>query len=316
MGAQRGQCAAKHLLLGALDVDLQEGAAHPGGSASSRRSVTPRASSARRSSVPPAQGRTLSPLQALVFRYPEDVRSPAPIRERRLGPRCPGGRGGLFAASSGSGSPGAVPALRSAVARTPRITSPMWSDGVEAVGPGSSSAREQSAEQLASRDVPGARAQRKRRRTEAERPTTPIVHARAQVAARGSGSLGSEVGDERWTATTGDHTQVTPDAIMQLGFGFWGSKTLLSAVELGLFTELAEAGPLDGEALRERLGLHRAQRHGLLRRARRAGHARARGRPLRATRPTPTCSSTAPSPPTSAACWRWPTPASTASGGR
>ena len=31
----------------------------------------------------------------------------------------------------------------------------------------------------------------------------------------------------------------SPDAIMQLGFGFWGSKTLLSAVELGLFTELA-----------------------------------------------------------------------------
>ena len=50
--------------------------------------------------------------------------------------------------------------------------------------------------------------------------------------------------------------QVTPDAIMQLGFGFWGSKTLLSAVELGLFSELAEAGALDGEALRERLGLH------------------------------------------------------------
>ena len=31
---------------------------------------------------------------------------------------------------------------------------------------------------------------------------------------------------------------------MQLGLGFWGSKTLLSAVELGLFTELAK-GPMD-----------------------------------------------------------------------
>src|SRR3954453_18003671 len=49
--------------------------------------------------------------------------------------------------------------------------------------------------------------------------------------------------------------QVTPDAILQLGFGFWGSKALLSAVELGVFSELAEAGALDGEALRERLGL-------------------------------------------------------------
>jgi precorrin-6B methylase 2 len=50
--------------------------------------------------------------------------------------------------------------------------------------------------------------------------------------------------------------QVTPEAILQLGFGFWGSKTLLSAVELGVFSELADAGPLDGETLRERLGLH------------------------------------------------------------
>ena len=50
--------------------------------------------------------------------------------------------------------------------------------------------------------------------------------------------------------------QVTPDAILQLGFAFWGSKTLLSAVELGLFSELADAGALDGEQLRERLGLH------------------------------------------------------------
>ncbi len=46
-----------------------------------------------------------------------------------------------------------------------------------------------------------------------------------------------------------------PDQIMQLGLGFWGSKTLLSAIELGLFTELAK-GPLDGETLRSRLQLH------------------------------------------------------------
>jgi hypothetical protein len=49
---------------------------------------------------------------------------------------------------------------------------------------------------------------------------------------------------------------VTPEAIMQLGFAFWGSKTLLSAIELGVFSELADSGPLDGDALRERLGLH------------------------------------------------------------
>ena len=50
--------------------------------------------------------------------------------------------------------------------------------------------------------------------------------------------------------------QVTPDAIMQLGLGFWGSKTLLSAVELGLFAVISKTGPLDAEELRERLGLH------------------------------------------------------------
>ncbi len=47
-----------------------------------------------------------------------------------------------------------------------------------------------------------------------------------------------------------------PGAIMQLGTAFWASKTLLSAVELGLFTELAANGPGDAEALRTRLGLH------------------------------------------------------------
>lgn len=46
-----------------------------------------------------------------------------------------------------------------------------------------------------------------------------------------------------------------PDAIMQLGLGFWGSKTFLSAIELGLFTELAK-GPLDAEAIQDRLSLH------------------------------------------------------------
>ena len=30
---------------------------------------------------------------------------------------------------------------------------------------------------------------------------------------------------------------LTPDGILQLGLGFWASKTLLSAVELGVFTQ-------------------------------------------------------------------------------
>jgi hypothetical protein len=57
-------------------------------------------------------------------------------------------------------------------------------------------------------------------------------------------------------AAGGDAPHVTPDAIMQLGLGFWGSKALLTAVELGVFSLLATAGPLEGDALREQLGLH------------------------------------------------------------
>lgn len=48
---------------------------------------------------------------------------------------------------------------------------------------------------------------------------------------------------------------LTPGSILQLGLGFWGSKTLLTAVSLGLFSVLAQ-GPMEAETLRERLGLH------------------------------------------------------------
>ena len=48
---------------------------------------------------------------------------------------------------------------------------------------------------------------------------------------------------------------VTPDHIMQLGMGFWASKTDLSAVEFGVFSALAKA-PADLETLRGQLKLH------------------------------------------------------------
>lgn len=47
----------------------------------------------------------------------------------------------------------------------------------------------------------------------------------------------------------------TPEHIMKLGTGFWASKTLLSAVELGVFSTLAGA-PADLPALEKKLGLH------------------------------------------------------------
>jgi hypothetical protein len=48
-------------------------------------------------------------------------------------------------------------------------------------------------------------------------------------------------------------SQLTPGRILAMGVGFWGPKTLLSGVELGVFSELS-TGALDGETLRERIG--------------------------------------------------------------
>ena len=48
---------------------------------------------------------------------------------------------------------------------------------------------------------------------------------------------------------------VTPESILQLGLAFMGSKTLLSAIELGVFTELSN-GPLGLDELTARLKLH------------------------------------------------------------
>ncbi|TLD68871.1 methyltransferase [Phragmitibacter flavus] len=48
---------------------------------------------------------------------------------------------------------------------------------------------------------------------------------------------------------------ITPDHILQTGLAFWASKTLLSAVEMGVFTELAKQ-PGDVASLQGRLGLH------------------------------------------------------------
>jgi precorrin-6B methylase 2 len=50
-------------------------------------------------------------------------------------------------------------------------------------------------------------------------------------------------------------TQLSPERILQTGLAFWPAKTLLSAIEMGLFSELA-GGPETFDALKGRLGLH------------------------------------------------------------
>ena len=49
--------------------------------------------------------------------------------------------------------------------------------------------------------------------------------------------------------------KVDPSHIMQVGMGFWASKTLLTAVKLELFTQLATQS-LTGKEIKHRLGLH------------------------------------------------------------
>src|ERR1043165_9066941 len=50
-------------------------------------------------------------------------------------------------------------------------------------------------------------------------------------------------------------TQILPGAILQTAFSFWSSKVLLTAVEFGVFTKLAERW-LTGAELGAELGLH------------------------------------------------------------
>ncbi len=55
-------------------------------------------------------------------------------------------------------------------------------------------------------------------------------------------------------ATAINH-QVNPSQIMQVGMGFWASKTLLTGVNMELFTLLAK-GALSAQEIKNRLGLH------------------------------------------------------------
>jgi predicted O-methyltransferase YrrM len=55
----------------------------------------------------------------------------------------------------------------------------------------------------------------------------------------------------------------SPEHILEIGMGFWASKTLLSAVELNLFTVLG-LGPMTVAEVGERVGLHPRSRPDLL----------------------------------------------------
>ncbi len=54
---------------------------------------------------------------------------------------------------------------------------------------------------------------------------------------------------------TKNEKQVNPSQIIQIGLGFWASKTLLAAVNMSLFTYLAK-GEMSGQGIKSKLGLH------------------------------------------------------------
>jgi hypothetical protein len=57
------------------------------------------------------------------------------------------------------------------------------------------------------------------------------------------------------TISAPSSTEISPESLLELGFGFCASKALLTAVELGVFGALA-AGPVEGTVLARRLRLH------------------------------------------------------------
>lgn len=64
-------------------------------------------------------------------------------------------------------------------------------------------------------------------------------------------------------SATATAAAVSPDHILQIGLGFWASKTLLSAIEMDLFTELAHK-PEGLKEVQARLGLHPRAAHDFL----------------------------------------------------
>ena len=126
------------------------------------------------------------------------------------------------------------------------------------------------------------------------------------------------VTDEVTATNDGPLPALDPSHIMQVGMGFFASKTVLSAVELELFTELGD-GAIAGEEIGGGLGLAPARDLRLPRRARRARvpGARWRRQRRRAYRNTADDGGVPrqdAARPTSAGSSRWPTRGCTRSG--
>ena len=107
-------------------------------------------------------------------------------------------------------------------------------------------------------------------------------------------------------------TAPQPDQILQIGLAFWSSKTLLSAVEMEVFTELAR-GPHDLDSLTGRLGLYPRSARDFLDALVALGFLDRHDGKYSNT-PSRTISSTSISRRISAESWKWRTGASLATG--
>ena len=108
--------------------------------------------------------------------------------------------------------------------------------------------------------------------------------------------------------------QPSPEKILQTGLAFWASKTLLSAIEMGVFTELSR-GPEQFDALSGRLGLHPRSARDFLDALVALGFLQRERRPLRQHARDRSLPRSARSRPTWAASSRWRTTACIRSGG-
>lgn len=87
-----------------------------------------------------------------------------------------------------------------------------------------------------------------------QHPDRMTTHVNEMSTGKRDASLASE-GRTRLPEPDRDGQAPTPNRIVDLAYAFWQSKALLSAVEVGVFTSLAD-GPLDLETLTARTGLH------------------------------------------------------------
>jgi kynurenine 3-monooxygenase len=90
---------------------------------------------------------------------------------------------------------------------------------------------------------------------EGESFDTPVVRARLERALQGTAATDEGAPRRAEAASDEDPTRSGSEWIFSLALSFWNAKVLMSAVELGVFSELS-AGPRSTKSLATRIGIH------------------------------------------------------------